>query len=116
MYNYVKYLKIKILKIILFDEDNSHANFHTGLVEAVVDATGDGLNGVWDVDDEAGEHEAGEDYVEVSEDLYWDVDEDGEQQDHDELLEQVSVASVEPNVEHEDLGEALETDDEEEHG
>ena len=37
-------------------------------------------------------------------------------QNHDELLEQASVASVEPIVEHEDLGEALETDDGEEHG
>ena len=85
------------------------------MAEAVVDGTGDGLNGVRDVDDEAGGHEADEDCVEVSEDLYWDVDVGDEQQDHDEVLEQVSVASVEPKVEHEDLGEALETDDGEEH-
>ena len=49
------------------------------MAEAGVDGTGDGLNGLWDVDDEAGGHEADEDYVEVSEDLYWDVDVGGEQ-------------------------------------
>ena len=86
------------------------------MAEAVVDGTNDGLNGVWDVDDEAGGHEADEDYVEVSEDLYWDVDADGEQQDHDEVLEQVSVASVEPKVEHEDLGVELVADDGVGHG
>ena len=86
------------------------------MAETVVDGTGDGLNGVRDVDDEAGGHEADEDCVEVSEDLYWDVDVGDEQQDHDELLEQVSVASVEPNVEHEDLGVKLVADDVVEHG
>ena len=86
------------------------------MAEAVVDGTGDGLNGVRDVDDEAGGHEADEDCVEVSEDLYWDVDADGEQQDHDEVLEQVSVASVEPKVEHEDLGVELVADDGVGHG
>ena len=82
----------------------------------VVDGTDDDLNGEWDADDEAGVHEADEVYVEVSEDLYWDVNEDGEQQEDDELLEQASVASVEPIVEHDDLDVALETDDGEEHG
>ena len=79
------------------------------MAEAVVDGTNDGLNGVWDVDDEAVGHEA-------DEDLYWDVDADGEQQDHDELLERVSVASVESNVEHEDLGVELVANGGVEHG
>ena len=54
------------------------------MAEAVVDGTNDGLNGVWDVDDEAVGHEADEDYVEVSEDLYWDVDADGEEEGEEE--------------------------------